>query len=217
MAYALAYVHLRFGGQSTVLRAHGKLAGKMDAFRWILPAFSMILGLGVTRVLSGLVEVFRSRHRAKLDWIPVVWAIVVFAVQLQLWWAVIELAHVVKVWTPLSFLLLISLPLLLFIAAALILPAQKLEEGSSIRDSFMEDGRWGLGALSLYMLFAIVADWHFWRVPLWSVEGVLNLVLAVLPLGLLMSRSRGVEVGVTIASVVMFIVTTIYITPGAYD
>jgi hypothetical protein len=34
----------------------------------------MILGLGITRLLSSVVEVFRSRHRAELDWVPFVWS-----------------------------------------------------------------------------------------------------------------------------------------------
>lgn len=188
----------------------------MDTFRLILPAFSMILGLGVTRVLSGLVEIFRSRQHARLDWIPIAWALVIFAAQLQLWWAVIELSHLVKVWTAGSFLLLISLPLLLFLAAAMILPSQRLEEGESIRSSFLHEGRWGLGALSLYMFLAIFANWRFWHASFDSDEVALNLTLALLPLMLLATKSRRVEAGVTLVFLLVYVVTLLDLSPASY-
>lgn len=188
----------------------------METFRLILPAFSMILGLAVTRVLSGLVEIFRSRKHARLDWIPIAWALVVFVAQLQLWWAVIELSHLVKVWSAGSFLLLISLPLVLFLAAAMILPSQRLGEGESIRTSFLHDGRWGVGALSLYMLLAILADWRFWHEPFDSGEALLNLTLALLPLVLLATKSRRVEAGVTLVFLVIYVITLLDLSPASY-
>lgn len=188
----------------------------MDAFHLILPAFSMILGLGIARVLSGLVEIFRSRKHARLDWIPITWALVVFASQLQLWWAVIELAHLVKVWSAGSFLLLISLPLLLFLAGAMILPSQRIEEGESIQSSFLHEGRWGLGALGLYMFIAIFANWRFWQASFDSDEVVLNLTLGLLPLVLLATRSRRVAAGVTLVFVVVFAIAMLDLLPASY-
>ena len=70
----------------------------MDSFRWIAVALSMILGLGVTRLLSAFVAVFRSRKHSKLDWIPLAWAGCIFLWQLQFWWAIIELPGLIRVW-----------------------------------------------------------------------------------------------------------------------
>jgi len=39
----------------------------LDTFRWIATVFSMILGLGVARLLTGAVAVFRARGSAVLD------------------------------------------------------------------------------------------------------------------------------------------------------
>jgi hypothetical protein len=93
----------------------------MDSFRWIAVVLSMILGLGVTRLLSSAVEVFRSRHQAKMDWVPFVWAGCIFIWQLQFWWGIIELPSLVKAWSVGSFLVLVSLTLLLFVSAGLVL------------------------------------------------------------------------------------------------
>ncbi|MBY0399717.1 hypothetical protein K2X89_05440, partial [Myxococcota bacterium] len=130
----------------------------MDSFRWISVAFSMILGLGVTRVLSGAILVFRSRRRATLDWIPLAWAFAVFVLQLQFWWAVIELARVERVWSLFDFLSMIAIPLLLFAAAALVLPAEELDPGERLEEEFERDGRFGVLCLSVYAAAALFVD-----------------------------------------------------------
>ena len=136
----------------------------MDSFRWIAVALSMILGLGVTRLLSAFVAVFRSRRHSKLDWIPLAWAGCIFLWQLQFWWAIIELPGLIRVWTLGSFLTLVCLTLLLFVSAALVLPSSELAEKDSLAASFDRDGRWSLVSLSAYFVLAVVADWVFWNV-----------------------------------------------------
>ena len=104
----------------------------MDSFRWIAVALSMILGLGITRLLASFVAVFRSRNRSRLDWIPLAWAFCIFIFHLQFWWAINELPGLVHIWTLSTFLALVGLTLLLFISAALILPYDELEEEESL-------------------------------------------------------------------------------------
>ena len=102
----------------------------------------MIVGLGVTRLLTSGVAVFRSRGSARLDWVPIAWAACVFIWQIQYWWAIIELADLHETWTLGDFLILLGLALLLFIAAALVLPHSELLDGSDLGESFKRDGRW---------------------------------------------------------------------------
>lgn len=71
----------------------------MESFRWIAVVLSMILGLGVARLLSSGVEVFRSRSNGKFDWVPLLWAGCIFLWQLQFWWGIIELPGLIQAWT----------------------------------------------------------------------------------------------------------------------
>ena len=95
---------------------------RVDSFRWISVLLSMVLGLGITRLLSSAVAVFRSRGYARLEWVPIAWAASIFIWQIQYWWAVIELAGMHETWLLVEFLALLGLALLLFVTAALILP-----------------------------------------------------------------------------------------------
>jgi hypothetical protein len=170
----------------------------MDSFRWIAVVLSMVLGLGVTRLLSSAVEVFRSRHQAKMDWVPFVWAGCVFIWQLQFWWAIIELPGLVKAWSVGSFLVLVSLTLLLFVSAGLVLPPSMLEQNDSLKGSFERDGRWALVSLSAYFAVALIADWMFWNVSPVSSYGVFLVVLTILPLAFVRSRSRRLREAITL-------------------
>lgn len=188
----------------------------MDSFRWIAVALSMILGLGVTRLLSAAVAAFRSRHHVQLDWIPLVWAACIFLWQLQYWWAVIELPSLVHTWTLISFLILISLTLLLFVAAALVLPPHELNEKDSLRASFERDGRWALVALSLYFALAILADWMLWSVSPLSIQGELLAALILLPLVFICNRRRWVQSTITLLYIPLSLWAALVLSPASY-
>lgn len=188
----------------------------MESFRWISVAFSMILGLGVTRVLSGSILVFRSRHRAELDWVPFAWAMAIFVLQLQFWWAMIELAEVERRWSRLDFLNVIAIPLSLYAAAALVLPHQELEAGERLRDGFERDGRLGLMCLAGYAVFAFIADRRLFGVsnPS-SIDGFLALEL-LLPLAAVVSRSRRVEIVSTAVYLMIVLWASWDLSPAVY-
>jgi len=170
----------------------------MDAFKWISVVLSMILGLGVTRLLAATVAVFRSRKRAQLDWVPLAWAGCIFLWQLQYWWAIIELPGMIQNWTIGSFLMLVSLTLLLFVSAALVLPPNGLEKDDTLTASFERDGKWGLVSLSAYFALALVTDWALWGVSPFSTWGAFLIALMILPLACVWSRSRRVQAAITI-------------------
>ena len=67
----------------------------------------------------------------------------------------IECTSLVRTWTPLQFLALLGFPLVLFVAAALVLPLTELQSGDTLAASFERDGRWALLFLSVYFFLAV--------------------------------------------------------------
>jgi hypothetical protein len=122
----------------------------MDTFRWIAVIVAMILGLGLARLLISAIGIFHARRRARLDWLPLVWAATIFLQEVAFWWNLEAAASRVTNWTLPSFLMLVGLVLALFLAAALILPFNELKEGESLRTFFEQDGRWALVALAAF-------------------------------------------------------------------
>lgn len=188
----------------------------MNHFKDVSAIQSVILALGITRLLSSLVFVFKSRDHVRLDWIPVAWALCVFLWQLQYAWAIIELSGMVETWAVTDFLALLVLPLLLFLAAALILPNAELPAGEGLRQSFERDGRWGLVCLAAYSLWSAVLNRHFWHASPLSPVGALTFALVAVPIAYLMSRGRRPQAALTIVFIALSVFAAYIFSPRSY-
>ncbi len=151
-----------------------------------------------------------------MDWVPLVWAVCIFVWQVQYLWAVIELPNFSQAWTLIDFLLLLSLSLLLFIAAALVLPDSELPAGESLADVFRRDGRWALLALSAWACTAIVTNLVLFEASLVSFQVVMLLLLALLPAAFLAIPSRRVREVVTGGNLVLTLWAAWELSPKAY-
>lgn len=162
----------------------------MNNFPIVATVLSMILGLSVTRLLLGLVTVFRIRRSAKPDWVPLVWAIMLFTIQLDFWWAVNSLPQVKQTFSFLEFLLLVLLAFSLFVAAALLLPSRIEDEKNGLRTYFEEDGRYALLSLSTYLALGLLVNVMFFHASPIALWGALDVLMIVLPLCAFKARSR---------------------------
>ena len=63
----------------------------MDAFSYLSVLLSIILGLGLTQLLTAVGRVIRHRDRVRVDWLPMLWAGVLLVVYVQVWWSMFGL------------------------------------------------------------------------------------------------------------------------------
>lgn len=189
----------------------------MDSFRWIAVAISMILGIGVTRLLSSAVLLLRNRGEFEFDLLPLAWAAFIFVAQLQFWWSIIELSKMVSIWTLGNFLLLLSMPLMLFVAASLILPFEARERDLVLREGFERDGRLALIALTLYNGIACVADAAWWSASFLNLQGVMLLGLVILPAVLFFVSGRAAQVSITCLYGLLLLAGGIDFSPASYN
>jgi hypothetical protein len=154
----------------------------MDTFRLISVVLSMVLGLGVTRLLLGLVGIFRARRVSRLDWLVPTWAFSLFLVQLEYWWAINQLPLVMDSFNFHDFMALVVLTLALFVAAALLVPSRSEDEAGSLRQFFELDGKWALPALSAFFVMGFLANVFFLRVSPISWWGLFDIPLVAIPL-----------------------------------
>jgi hypothetical protein len=172
----------------------------MDAFRLVAVALSTVLGLAVARVLSGYVTAFKLRRDIRLDWLPMVFAGVILGEALQFWWALGGLTGRTQ-WLIADFMLLVSLVVMLYLAAALILPTDI--EASSRRDVFERDGRWALLVLAAFHCAAIVAETRLWHQPAWTWPTALTALIAALCAIAALTQRRTVQRAVAMAYCVL--------------
>lgn len=188
----------------------------MTIFEFLTVAISFVLGLGITHLLSASIFVFRNRDQLRPHWIPALWATAIFLFQLQYWWAIFELSGSIGVWTARNFVALLGGALVLFVASALALPTRLEKPDETLLENFDRNGKWSLVFLAIYPLYGIWANWALFGTPLAGTVSAYSLILAVLPVAYLSVRNLRVRAGLTIAFLLLGILTTIEASPGAY-
>jgi len=58
----------------------------MRAFEYLSVLISMILALGMTRVLGGVGEMLQGRSRRRVYWVHVIWIVNLFLYLVLAWW-----------------------------------------------------------------------------------------------------------------------------------
>jgi len=122
----------------------------MDPFSYLAVLISIILGLGITQLLSGLGRLLQERRRVRLYWPTIVWVGLLLVLHVQTWWAMFGL-RTLSSWSFLAFLLVLLQPVVLFLLAALLLPDSGSETARDLRANYFAHSRWffGLGVLLL--------------------------------------------------------------------
>lgn len=128
----------------------------MSSFDYLSVLVSIVVGFGLSEVLSGLARLARSRHRVKLYAPPLIWAATLILIFIQSWWAIFAL-HDHKTWTFLAFAVLLAHPLALSFTAALALPRESEgDEAIDLRESFERQRPWFFGALCLVVVASLL-------------------------------------------------------------
>ncbi len=101
----------------------------MSPFDYLTVLVSIVIGLAIANVLTRLSVVITARERVDFYWPPVAWAIWLFFVSAQHWWAQWSVRHT-REWNFGTFCLELLVPVLLFLLSSLVLPER--EEGGKL-------------------------------------------------------------------------------------
>lgn len=131
----------------------------MDEFSYLSVLLSIIIGLGLTQLLTALGRLIRHRDRVRADWLPLLWAAVLLVIYVQAWWAMFGLRHH-RAWTFVEFLVVLAQTATLYVMAAVALPEQVDEYESSVDlAAFYErQHRWFFGFFLATLVVSVVKD-----------------------------------------------------------
>ncbi|MFG1691515.1 hypothetical protein ACGF5M_05115 [Gemmatimonadota bacterium] len=113
----------------------------MSTFEFISVLLSIVVGLALTRLLSGVGRALEIRRGLRFYWVQGVWVVNVGLLLVAFWWATL-FSHVdQETWLFPNFALLLGYSVLLFLQAVLILPTD-LAEGADLEAHFFEVRPW---------------------------------------------------------------------------
>lgn len=129
----------------------------MNPFDYLNVLISIILGLAIAKILTGLATVITARERVDFYWPPIAWAIWLFFITAQHWWAQWSLRSTHE-WTFLDFSLLLLVPVAIFLLSALVLPDREENEKLDLGEWFFRNRAWFFGIMFFLPALSIVEE-----------------------------------------------------------
>ena len=195
----------------------------MTEFELLSVPIGLVLGLGITNILSGVIAAVRNREQVKLHWLPFMWAFS-FMMQLMTFFFVIwdlnvrfELLGINWTWKYYGPQMFHSV--LIFLGAGMILPTKRDPSADSLLSDFDKHGRLALIPLMLAHLAAWPLNMYLHGASFFAPANYMNVVcIAVIFVGF-KSTHRAWQVVASIAFAIIFIccILTIWSRPGHID
>ncbi len=112
----------------------------MDAFAYLSILTSIVLGLGITRVLTGWGRLLQVRHHTHLYWVHFLWAVNLFLYLVLNWWILFRW-RTQSEWSFFIFLFVLLSPTIGFLLSILLFP-DPLEDQLDLKQHFYTNRRW---------------------------------------------------------------------------
>lgn len=111
-------------------------SNQISAFEYVSILVSIILGLGITQILSSFSDLLYNFKRIKFYWPHTLWVIFILFLHIQDWFVTYEL-RLKSVWRLPELMFILAYPVSLFIAAKMLLPTNEAEKTNDMKSYYM--------------------------------------------------------------------------------
>lgn len=112
----------------------------MSAFEYVTVLISIILGLGITQILTGIADLFHKSEKVTLYWPHVLWVLFVLILHIQEWWVTYELKSY-QPWRLPTFLFIMLYPVNLFVLARMLFPTRLKGKSINLKTFYLKNYR----------------------------------------------------------------------------
>jgi hypothetical protein len=128
----------------------------MDNFSYLAVLISIILGLGITQLLSGFGRWVESRFSFPAFAPTIVWVAVLLVMHIQTWWTMYGLRYHHD-WTFFQFVVVLLQPITLFLLASVVLPSSAAAV-SDLRSNYFAQRHWFFGLFIALLVVSLARD-----------------------------------------------------------
>ncbi len=129
---------------------------ELEAFAYLSVLLSIILGLGLTQLLTATGRLIRHRDRVRVHWLPLLWAAILLLVYVQVWWSMYGLRFRAD-WTFGAFGIVLAQTATLYLMAAVALP-EEVDTGTDLGAHFDRQHRWFFGFFLATLVISVAKD-----------------------------------------------------------
>ena len=129
----------------------------MGVFEYVSVLTSIVIGLGIAHLLSGVVQIIQHPKRRRAYLTHLIWVAFMFFQAIFFWWWEFELAER-QVWTFELYLFVLFYSVVIYLMCALLFPSE-LDDYSGYEEYFISRRGWFFGLLASFFLIDFVDTW----------------------------------------------------------
>src|SRR3954470_20018714 len=139
----------------------------MRPFDFVGVFYSVVLGVAVAQLMTGVARLVEERQRVRNYWVHSVWVLTVLVGDAGNWWGMWNLRDA-RSWHLVAFLLLIALTATIFLMTVLLFPrSPEPGEVIDLRNHYYSNSAIFLRANAAAWALAISCNWMFYPVQTW--------------------------------------------------
>lgn len=137
----------------TLESPHTSDTDDLSVFEYLGVLLSVVIGLGLTHLLTGLSKTIHHRATLKTYWVQLLWVFNIALYIVAVWWGMFSWSGQSS-WGFLQFLFILSYAILLFLLASLLFPWD-MRPDQDLEDHFWRTRAWFFGVFAVARLIDI--------------------------------------------------------------
>ena len=129
----------------------------MDKVSLLLTLYSIVAGLGISRLVQGVTAMIQSRSNLRFYWMHTAWILIVFMAHIVSWFALMRFATGAH-WTVFNAMLALFMPIVLYVVSDLVVPTLDGERRTDLREYFFHNCRWFAGLLIGFIVCGVAVQ-----------------------------------------------------------
>lgn len=128
----------------------------MDDFSYLSVLISIIIGIGITQLLTWLARWVENRFSFQVFTPTIIWVFILLIVHIETWWGMYSLRHIHH-WTLFQFIAVLLKPIILFLLTIIVHP-NSTSENLDLKFNYFLQRRWFFSLLISLLLVNVLID-----------------------------------------------------------
>lgn len=181
----------------------------MPTYEHVVVVMSMIFGLGVTQLLKGIAQLYRSRSRVQTYWLHWAWVGLLVVFSFLLWWTFWNYRRI-EDWDFFRFVVYLSPTIVFYFITAVAIP-DPTDPVTSLKEYYFANRAGFFGTFALYGLLAGITAVVVRGLPVLDKSNLFRLAMVVLMLIAMRSKGERIHAVVWTVSAVLLVAFIVFL------
>ena len=129
----------------------------MDKVSLLLTLYSIVAGLGISRLVQGVTAMIQVRSNLRFYWMHTAWIMIIFMAHIVSWFALMRFATGAH-WTVFNAMLALFMPIVLYVVSDLVVPPLGDGQHTDLREYYFHNCRWFAGLMIGFVALGVAVQ-----------------------------------------------------------